>query len=158
MDRDLTNGLTVAHKARHNPVSERTSPPLPCPLFSRSSDPRLLPHAWSCPQGLWTCSSFLLWISPAPRSSSWLPHHLLGRLLKSSEWLHPQILYIMTTLSFLHYIYCYIAVLSVYLDDHCLSFCENHSSSGQGPSTYGHSPHLEWGSSKHLLNEWVKLT
>lgn len=101
----------------HRPVSEWTSPPLPCPLFPSSPGPRLLPHACSHPQGLCTCSS----------SSEFL--HLLGllpgslvtflkTLLKGSAWLHPQILYIMMILSFLHHIYCYIGVLFVYLD-HC---------------------------------------
>ena len=62
-----------------------------------------------------------------PSSSEFLP--LLGlllgslitflkTLLKGSAWLHPQILYIMMILSFLHHIYCYIGVLFVYLD-HC---------------------------------------
>lgn len=64
-------------QSSHHPVSEWTTPSLPCPLFSSSPGPRLIPHACSHPQGLCTCSSFLLWISPPPRSSSWFPYHLL---------------------------------------------------------------------------------
>lgn len=77
MDRDLTNGLTVAHKASNIQCVNGPPHPFPAQFFPAHPAPGYFPMPVPTPRVFAHVLPSSCEFLPHPRSSSWLPHHLL---------------------------------------------------------------------------------